>query len=207
MKRPTWWPRSWWPGDGDGEDAPDVAATVPRSGTDVGERPASGEGWRTLLALLRDALQCGRATLWRLSSGGAEWRVVAEVTGSGWGEAAARAVDAPGHPFTWALKEELELQLPADRLGEAAGPDGWALVAPVRTFGLCLCLWFSSSPRPAAREALRAVRSHTAWCAWSESRRGVPPEGEGPDPAAGGGSGGGHSPGRGAGEPFGEGRV
>jgi len=206
MKRPSWWPRSWWPGAGEAEERPDVSPQMPaRPGRESGERPEPGEGWTSLLHLLRETLQCGRATLWRLTSGGAEWRVVAEVAGSGWGKASARVVDAPGHPFTWSLKEELELQLPADRLGEAAGPDGWALVAPVRSFGLCLCLWFSSPPRPAAREALEAIRRHAAWCAWSESRGGAPRrEGEG---GASGGSDGAHGTTRGSAEPFGEGRV
>lgn len=206
MQRPSWWPRSWWPGGGESEEHPDVTPRVPgRSGRESGERPRAGEGWTSLLGLLRETLQCGRATLWRLTSGGAEWRVVAEVTGSGWGGASARSVEAPGHPFTWSLKEELELQLPAERLGEAAGPDGWALVAPVRSFGLCVCLWFSSSPRPAAREALEAIRRHTAWCAWSESRSGAPPR-EGDDGGR-DGPGEAHGSERGSAEPFGEGRV
>lgn len=204
MERPSWWPRAWWPGGTEPTGEAEVAASVPRPGGDADQRPAPGEGWTSLLTLLRDSLRCGRASLWRLSRGGAEWQVVAEVTGSGWGETSARAVGAPGHPFTWALKEELELQLPADRLGGAAGPDGWALVAPVRTFGLCVCLWFSSSPRPAAREALGSVRRHVAWCAWSESRGGSPTA-DGDGRAA--GDGGTGSSGRGAGEPFGEGRV
>lgn len=206
MERPSWWPRPWWPGGGEPGDSSAAAPSVPRASGGGGERPASGEGWTTLLGVLVDALQCGRATLWRLTSGGAEWRVVAEVTGAGWGEATARAVDAPGHPFTWALKEELELQVPSERLGEASGPDGWALVAPVRSFGLCLSLWFSSPPRPAAREALEAVRRHTAWCAWHESRRGSPRDGEDAADAPPGGQGG-AAPGRPSGEPFGEGRV
>ena len=117
MQRPSWWPRSWWPGAGKAEERPDVTPQVPRPGKESGERPRPGEGWTSLLGLVRETLQCGRATLWRLTSGGAEWRVVAEVTGSGWGGASARSVEAPGHPFTWSLKEELELQLPADRLG------------------------------------------------------------------------------------------
>lgn len=206
MKRPSWWPRSWWPGAPEAGERPDVTPQAPsRRGGESGGRPRPGEGWTSLLELLRETLQCGRATLWRLTSGGAEWRVVAEVAAAGWGGASARSVDAPGHPFTWSLKEELELQLPADRLGEAAGPDGWVLVAPVRSFGLCVCLWFSSSPRPAAREALEAIRRHTAWCAWSESRSGAPPRegGEGER----GGAGGAHGSGRGSAEPFGEGRV
>lgn len=206
MERPSWWPRSWWPGGGERGGANAPTPSVPRASRDAGERPASGEGWTTLLGVLVDSLQCGRATLWRLTSGGAEWRVIAEVTGAGWGEATARAVDAPGHPFTWSLKEELELQVPSERLGEASGPDGWALVAPVRSFGLCVCLWFSSPPRPAAREALEAVRRHTAWCAWHESRRGSSSDGG----DAGGGSRGpegGGAPDRSPAEPFGEGRV
>lgn len=204
MRRPSWWPRDWWPGADEDEERPDVAPRVPRPGREAGDRPSPGEGWTSLLTVLRETLQCGRATLWRLTSGGAEWRVVAEVTGSGWGEASPRVVDAPGHPFTWALKEELELQVPAERLGEAAGPDGWALVAPVRSFGLCVCLWFSSPPRPAAREAVEAIRRHTAWCAWGESRGGAPGQrGE----AEAGGPGGGSGTDRSAAEPFGEGRV
>lgn len=205
MERPSWWPRSWWPGAGEAGERPDVKPQVPRPGKESGERPRPGEGWTSLLGVVRETLQCGRATLWRLTSGGAEWRVVAEVTGAGWGEASARVVEAPGHPFTWSLKEELELQLPADRLGQAAGPDGWVLVAPVRAFGLCLCLWFSSSPRPAAREALEAIRRHAAWCAWSESRSGAPRQKEGEGTTR--GTDGPHGSSRGSAEPFGEGRV
>lgn len=173
-----------------------TSPSVPRPAAEAGEPPEPGEGWTSYLGLIRDALQCGRATLWRLTSGGAEWRVVAEVAGSGWGEAEPKAVEAPGHPFTWALKEELELQVPADRLEEAGPPDGWALVAPVRQFGLCACFWFSSPPRPAAREALGAARRHMAWCAWHESRRGTRPRAD--DRAAGR-----EAPGEGGGRPGG----
>lgn len=173
MKRPSWWPPSLWPGGGERERPADVSTVAPPAAREAGEPPESGEGWTSFLGMVREALPCGRATLWRLRSGGAEWRVVAEVAGSGWGGAEPRVVEAPGHPFTWALKEELELQVPAEGLGRAAGPDGWALVAPLRQFGLCASFWFSSPPRSSAREALGAVRRHMAWCAWHESRRGA----------------------------------
>lgn len=175
-RKPGWWPAELWPGAADEPTAGPVE--LPSPGSRGSGPPSPESGWEGFLQVLVASLQAGRATLWRLTESGSRWAVAAERVGSGWERHPAGRCPAVGHPFTWASREELVLQVPDRRLGDAGGGEGWAVVVPVPAHSLVLCLWFSSPPNPTVRSSVPALQAHLRWLAdvTSDLRAGDPLE-------------------------------
>lgn len=165
LRRPPWWPADLWPGGDRPRSRTGPAEGVASAGPpgEAGDRPAAREGWETFLDAVVSSLQPGRASLWSLGEGGERWRRAAAAVAEGWKSPGVDPFGAAGHPFTWALQEDLVLQVPSERLDPAGELDGWSVVAPVPEMGIVLSLWYSSPPSPAVRKAVPALRSHLRW--------------------------------------------
>lgn len=170
MRRPDWWPRGLWPGGTEsdahspsrGRTGTAVEISPPPKGGPRRGRTGSEDPWPGLLDLLVEALGAASAAVWRLDEEARRWEVAAERRRPGWSGPERTPGSERGHPFTWAAREELVLQIPAERIREGAR-EGWALLVPESGGRYLVELWFTSAPGPAVRESASAIRSHLAW--------------------------------------------
>jgi hypothetical protein len=110
----------------------------------------------SFLRTLTSAFGAEAAALYRLDREEGEWREDRRSGGEG---RAADGLRAAGHPLTWALREELVLQVAsADLFGGRA--TGWSVAGPVRSADRVLVLSFGGSPPGGAREGLRPALAH-----------------------------------------------
>lgn len=166
MERPGWWPARLWRSGGEevtpgaigrGLSLPERAPA--RMASDPGREPPALSFLRTLLAMLG----AERAAVWVYRREEGTWDLERDVcpdeaprSGSG------GPVAAEGHPFTWALREGLVLQLPSERLAPMVAGGGWTLLGVVPGSRRALSLEFAGSPPVAARRGLEAALSHLA---------------------------------------------
>ncbi|UCG74757.1 MAG: hypothetical protein JSV95_08280 [Gemmatimonadota bacterium] len=120
---------------------------------------------RTLLEVLVQSMGARRAVVWRRDGGGGDWVVEDEVTAGG--PSQSRSLAPEGHPFTWAAREDLVLQVLSKELFKGAPEGEWSLVAPVSEWGRLLCISFAGSPgvnaRSAVESAVRHLRAIAPW--------------------------------------------
>lgn len=170
MRRPDWWPETLWPGATEPVASPGPGPATRTAAGAERERPAGagegleagGEPWPSLLDFALEALGAGSGAIWRMEGDG--WSVVAERSAEGWAQPERSPRPARGHPFTWSVREDLVLQVPAGRVGDD-DRNGWTLLVPVGRSRRLLELWFPSAPGPSVREATPALRAHLEWLA------------------------------------------
>jgi len=166
VERPTWWPsRLWWsngqpPAPTGGGGASGLPERAPaRVSGDPGREPPALSFLRTLLAMLG----AERAAVWVYRREEGTWDLEREACAEeALRPAGGGPVPAEGHPFTWALREGLVLQLPSERLGAMVVGGGWTLLGVVPGSRRALSLEFAGSPPTAARRGLEAAVSHLA---------------------------------------------
>ena len=119
----------------------------------------------TFLEVLLHAMGARRAVVWRLDGSGEEWVVEDEVTAGGPSKIASLASE--GHPFTWAVQEDLVLQVLSKELFKGSPEGEWSLVAPVSEWGRLVCISFAGTPgvnaRSAVESAVQHLRAITPW--------------------------------------------
>ena len=165
MERPGWWPANLWlSGGADGARVSGGEPRLPeraptRMASDPGREPPARSFLRTLLAMLG----AERASVWIYRRDEGTWNLEREVCSEdGLRPEGGGPVPAEGHPFTWALREGLVLQLPSERLGSMAPGSGWTLLGVVPGSRRALSLQFAASPPAAARRGLEAALCHLA---------------------------------------------
>lgn len=155
MRRPEWWPAALWPGEADGRrdaDAVPGGLPAPRS-PDAGKEPAG-----TFLDALVALYGAEAATLYRLERPDRTW-TAERWAPDGAGEGARGPFPAAGHPLTWCLREELQLQVSVGDLFDTRA-SGWALVGPVQGSDRVLVVTFRAGPPSGARGGLGAALGH-----------------------------------------------
>lgn len=118
--------------------------------------------WPSFLDLLLESLGAASAALWQLEREDDRWTVRAERRQEGWSGPDRQAGPVRGHPFTWAVREGLVLQVPAERI-PGGDREGWTLLIPESGRGCLLELWFASAPGSSVREAADAIQVHLSW--------------------------------------------
>ena len=113
---------------------------------------------RTFLEVLLHSMGARRAVLWRLDGGGEGWVVEDEATAGGTFPGGPLAPD--GHPFTWAARENLTLQVLSSELFKSSPEGEWSLVAPVGEWGRLVCISFAGAPGVNGRSAIEAAVQH-----------------------------------------------
>ncbi len=152
MTRPGWWPAGWpWPGSGPTSGA----GRLPDGAPEGRERPPEA----TFLATLLEAFGAERAALYRLDRSEEAWTEERAVAGPEARPGGGR-LSAPGHPFTWCLREDLVVQVPAGDVDADRSAEGWALAGPVPGSSRVLALHFRGAPPARARRALRPALDH-----------------------------------------------
>jgi hypothetical protein len=165
VARPAWWPARLWP-----SAARETSGDVGVPGLSLPERaPARAGGERarrapaeSFLRTLVEGLSSGRASIWVYHREGATWELECEVGATDWPRSERGAVSAGGHPFTWALREGLILQVPSEKLGSVGVEGGWTLLGVVPGSRRALTLEFAGSPPAGARRGLEAALAHLA---------------------------------------------
>ncbi|MEJ2311183.1 MAG: hypothetical protein P8Y10_07085 [Gemmatimonadales bacterium] len=113
---------------------------------------------RTFLEVLLHSMGARRAVLWHLDGAADEWVVEDQVSAGGPSRSSSLASE--GHPFTWAAREDLVLQVLSTELFKGSPEGEWSLVAPVSEWGRLICLSFAGSPGVNARTAIESAVQH-----------------------------------------------
>lgn len=181
MRRPDWWPRRLWPWE-TGPDRREASASAGGGGgAEVPSVPEEREDelegtlpWPSFLDLLLESLGAASAALWQLERENDRWTVRAERRQEGWSGPDRQDRPVRGHPFTWAVREGLVLQVPAERI-TGGDREGWTLLIPGSGRGYLLELWFASAPGSSVREAAAPIQVHLSWlCEATRSTRETP---------------------------------
>ncbi len=122
---------------------------------------------RTFLEVLVHSMGARRAVVWRLDATGEGWAIEDEVTAGG--PSKDSPLPAEGHPFTWAAREDLVLQVLSTELFKSAADGEWSLVAPLAEWDRLVCLSFAGTPGVNARSAVESAVQHLrAIAPWDE---------------------------------------
>lgn len=114
----------------------------------------------TFLRFALVTLEAGRLVLWDLDRRAEVWLPGREVRAPSWPAFDVSRLEAVGHPFTWAWREELLLQVPSRRVLAAASSDDWILVGPVPGGRRVLTAAFRGAPPVRARNGLERALRH-----------------------------------------------